>query len=161
MPVPLHDFALLAKQVEGGVELLAIQGVGILDPYLGFVGHQIERRVRHVDGTVVGLDASLVGLAVGKRLLGEHDVPALRRGLEDIGVVHQDIRSPLVRHAVVFAVDGMPGRVLQPGIDVLPTGDEFGVDLLHPFPGDQPVAGIAGGGDQVESTFVHQRNHLV
>ena len=79
VPVALDQRVLLAQEVERRLVLVLVQLVGVLDAELGLLGHQIERGVGDVDGAVIGLDAALVGLAVGQRLLLEDDVPALRR----------------------------------------------------------------------------------
>jgi hypothetical protein len=46
-------------------------------------------------------------------------------------------------------------------VDRIPAGDQIQVDLLHPPAGDQPVAGVPRGGDQVEAALIHQGDHLV
>src|SRR5690606_41756317 len=65
-----------------------------------FGGLQVEGGVGDVDGAVVGLYATLVRLAVGQLLGFEHRAPAVRRLGEGLGVVHQQVRAPLVRGAV-------------------------------------------------------------
>ena len=60
----------------------------------------------------------LLLLPSGSVCLLEHHVPAGRRlVLEDVGVVHQHVPAPLVRHAVVGVVLVVPGRLLQPRVD--------------------------------------------
>ena len=107
-------------------------------PELRLVRHQVQRGVGDVDRAVEGLHPALVRLAVGQRHLLEHHPPARRRLLEDLGVVHQHVRAPLVGHAVVLAVDRVPGRVLEPRVDRAPARDQVDVDRLHPLAGDQP-----------------------
>jgi len=93
--------------------LLVGQFVRVLDAEFGLVVHQVERSVGDVDRAVEGLHPALVRLAVGQGRLLEHHVPAGRWLREDLGVVHQHVRVLLIGHAIVLAVDGMPGRVLQ------------------------------------------------
>ena len=79
VPVAAHDLALLAQQGDRGLELLAVEGVGVLDPQLGLVVLQVEGGVGDVDGAVEGLDPALVGLAVGE-LLSSNTTPQLVGG---------------------------------------------------------------------------------
>ncbi len=130
-------------------------------PSSGFVLHQEDRRIGDVDRAVIGLHAPLVALAVGKRLLLEHDRPALRRLLEHIRVVGEHVRSPLEGNAVMHAIDGVPGRILEPIVDRLPARDQVDIDGLDLLAGDQAERRIARGGDQIEPALVHQRHHLV
>ena len=59
------------------------------------------------------------------------------------------------------AVDGVPGRVLEPIVDGLPTRNQVDIDRLHLLAGDQSQRRIARGGDEIEPALVHQRHHLV
>ena len=162
VPVLADQLALLAQQLERRLVLRLVQLVRILDAQGRVLLHQVQRRVGDVDRPVEGLHAALVALAVGQRLLLEHHVPAGRLLVaEDLGVVHQHIPAPLVRHAVVGVVLVVPRRLLQPGIDVLVARDQVDVDRLHLLAADQPRRGVARGGDQVEAALVHQRHHLV
>ena len=161
VPVAPDELALLAQQVERRGVLLLAELVGVRDAELGLVRHQVLGGVGDVDRPVIGLHPALVRLAVGQRLLLEHHRPGRRRLLEHLGRVHQHVRAPLVGRAVVHAVDGEPGRVLQPVVDLRPGRDEVGVDRLHPLAGHEPERGVAGGGDEVEAALVHQRHHLV
>jgi len=61
----------------------------------------------------------------------------------------------------MLAVDGVPRRVLEPRVDILPVRNEIGVDLLDGLAGDQAEARVARGGDQIEAAAVHQCHHLV
>ena len=62
----------------------------------------------------------------------------------------------------MLAVDGVPGGILESGVDRVPTLDEVDVDLLDGAAGDQAVAGVARGGHEVVLVGPgHQRNHLV
>jgi hypothetical protein len=132
-----------------------------VDTELGLVRLEEERRVGDVDCAVERLHAALVRLAVGQRHFGKHHIPARGRLGEHIGVVHQDVRAPLVGHAVVLAPDRVPRRVVQPGVDLAPARHQVDVHLLHPAAGDQPQAGVARGSHEIESTLIHQRDHLV
>src|SRR5690606_37151572 len=62
VPVAANERALLAQQVQRGVVLIAVEGVGIGDAKLGVVVHQVQGRVGDVDGAVICLDAT--GIAV-------------------------------------------------------------------------------------------------
>ncbi len=161
MPVAADQRALLAQQVERRLVLVLVELVGVLDAEFRLVEHQVVGGIGDVDRAVIGLDAALVGLAVGQVHFLEDDIPALGRFLEDGGVVHQDVRTPLVRDAVVDLVDREPGGVLQPVVDRLPALDEIGVDRLHALAGDEAQRGITRSRDEVEAAFVHQRDHLV
>jgi hypothetical protein len=120
-----------------------------------------QRAAGDIDRAVIGLDAALVGLAVGERHFLEDDLPAGRRFLEGFGVVHQHVRAPDIGRAVVDAVLGVPGRVLQALVDGLPGRDEVGVDRLDALAGDEAERRVARGGDEVEAAFVHQGDHFV
>jgi hypothetical protein len=158
----VDDLALLAQQVERRLVLGGVELVGVLDAELGLVAHQVERGVGDVDRPVERLDSALVRLAVRELLLLEHDAPGLRRlALEGLLVVHQHVATPLVGHAVVLAVDRMPGHVLEPGVHRPPRGDQRGVHLLHRLARDQAQRGVARGGDEVEAALVHEGHHLV
>jgi hypothetical protein len=61
----------------------------------------------------------------------------------------------------VLAPDGVPGRILEPLVDRRPARDLGGVDLLDALAGHEAEAGVARGGDEVETALVHQRDHLV
>jgi hypothetical protein len=65
VPVAADDPALLSQEVDRRLELLIVELVRILDPELGPVVLQVERRVSDVDRPVVGLDAAGVRGAVG------------------------------------------------------------------------------------------------
>ena len=67
VPVAADQRALLAQQVERRLVLVLVELVGILDAELRLVRHQIVGGVGDVDRAVIGLDAALVGLAVGQR----------------------------------------------------------------------------------------------
>ena len=82
----------------------------------------------------------LFGLAVGQRRSSNTTFQEVGRLLEHLGVVHQHVRAPLVGHAVMLAVDRVPGRALQPLVDRAPGRDQGGVDLLHLLAGDQAQA---------------------
>ncbi|MNZ96370.1 hypothetical protein D3C78_1155610 [compost metagenome] len=161
VPVAVDQFLLVAQQLDRRGVLLFVQLVGVGDAQRRLGGLQVERRIGDIDRPVIGLYAALVALAVGQVLLGEHHVPAFRCLGEDLGVVHQHVRPPLVGRAVVDAVDGMPRAVLQALVDVLPVRDQVGIDRLHALAVDQPQRGVAGGGDQVVAALGHQADHLV
>ncbi|MCY1371392.1 hypothetical protein D9M69_585320 [compost metagenome] len=61
----------------------------------------------------------------------------------------------------MFTVHGVPGGVLQAGIDALVAGHQAHVHFLHQLGGDQASAGVAGGGHDVVATRFHQRHHFV
>ena len=161
VPVASHQLALLAQQIEGGLVLLLVQFVGILDAERGLVAHQIEGGIGDVDGAVECLHPPLVGLAVRQGLLLEHHAPGVGRLGEHLGVVHQDVAAPLVGHAIVLAVHRVPGGILQAGVYLAVARDERQVECLHLAAGDEAQAGVAGGGHQIEAPLVHQRHHLV
>ncbi|MPL93019.1 hypothetical protein SDC9_39143 [bioreactor metagenome] len=161
VPVARDQLTLALQEFKRRGILVLVQLVGVLDAEFGLVRLQIHRRIGNVDRAVIGLHPALVRLAVGQRLLVEHDIPAVGRGLEHLGVVHQHVRPPHEGHAVMGAVDGVPGRILQPVVDALPVGDQIDVDRLHLAARDQPQRGIARGGDQIEAPLVHQRHHFI
>ena len=161
VPVAVDQVVLLAQQVEHGGVLLLVELVGVGDAQGGLGGLEVEGGVGDVDRAVIGLHAALVGLAVGQVLRFEHHGPAVRRLGEGLGVVHQQVGAPLVGGAVGLAGDGVPGRVLQARVDVLPVGDQVGVDGLHALAVDQAQRGVAGGGDQVVAALGHEADHLV
>ena len=161
VPVAADQLALPTQQVEGRLVLVLVQLVGVLDAEVRLVRHQIVGGVGDVDRSVIGLHAALVRLAVRQGLLLEDDIPALRRFLEDVGVVHQHVRAPLVGHAVVDAVHRVPGRVLQSLVHGLEARNQVEIDRLHPLAGHQPERGVARGGHEIEAALVHQRHHLV
>ena len=161
MPVAAHDGPLHAQQVERGLVLIFVQLVGRGDAKLGLVEHQVLRRIRDMDRAVIGLYATCIGLAIGQVHGFEYDVPRGWRLFENIGVIHQNVGAPHIRHAVMHAVHGMPARLLQTRIDGGPRGDQRGIDRLHAAAGDQAQRGVARSGDKVKPALVHQRNHLV
>src|SRR5262249_46664342 len=112
--------------------------VRILDSELRVLLAEIEGCVGDVDRAVMGLYPSLVALAVRQRLLLEHYRPALRRLFEDLGIVGEHVRSPLVGNAIVDAIDSVPWRILQPFVDGLPARDQVDIDWLHLLAGNQP-----------------------
>ena len=120
---------------------------------------QIERGVRDEDRAVVGSDLALIRGAGFPGVL-----PAGGRRLHDLGVVHQDIRTVHVGHAVVMAVDGVVPRRLERLDHVFEIRDQVDVDLGHVAVGDQPVGCVTAGGNAVPlgaSPLPHQRHHLV
>ncbi|MCY1430183.1 hypothetical protein D9M71_461240 [compost metagenome] len=112
VPVAVDQLMLLAQQLDHRGVLLFVELIGIGDAQFRFGRLQVQRGVGDVDRAVVGLHAALVRLAVGQVLRVEDHGPAVRRLGEDLGAVHQHVRAPLVRGAVVLAVDGVPGGVL-------------------------------------------------
>ena len=157
----MHQALLLAQQVEHRLVLLFVKRVRVLDAEFRALAHQVQRGIGHGDRHVECLHAALVGLSVGQRLFLEHHAPAGGRVLEHLGAVQQQVRRPLERHAVVPALDGVPGSVLQPRIDAGIGRHARGVDRLHLAGGNQAQRGIAGCGHQVESALVHQGHHLL
>ena len=79
---------LLAKEIQRSLVLVLVQFVRVFDAKLRFLGHEVERGVRDVDCAVIGLNAPLVRLSVGQFMLFKDNVPALRRSLERVGIVH-------------------------------------------------------------------------
>eukprot|EP01136_Pigoraptor_vietnamica_P024785 Opistho-1_new@78113 len=120
VPVTAGQRALHAQQVERRLVLVLVQFVRRFDAQFRLVEHQVLRGIGDVDRSVIGLHAALVRLAVGQVHLFEHDVPAGRRLLEHLGVVHQHVGAPHIGHAVMLAVDGVPARILQAGVDGRP-----------------------------------------
>ena len=161
VPVARHDLALGPEQLQRRLVLVFVELVGILDAELRLLVHEVERRVGDVDRAVERLDSALVGLAVRQVLFLEHDRPALRRFLEDVGVVGEHVGTPLVGNAVVRAVDRVPRSILQTLVDVLPGRNEVDVDRLYALAGDEPERCIARRGDEIEAAFVHQGDHFV
>ena len=161
MPVAADQRALRPKQIYHRRVLPRVQLIRILDPELRLVFHQIKGGVGDVDRTVIGLNPSLVALAVGKGLLLEHDRPALRRLFEDFGIVGKHVGSPLIGDAVVNAVDCVPRCILEPLVDAAPAWDQVGIDGLNLPARNQAQRRIARGRDKVESALSHQRDHRV
>jgi hypothetical protein len=58
-------------------------------------------------------------------------------------------------------IDRMPRRILQPLIDRLPAGNQIDVDGLQLAAGDQTIAGITRGRDEIKAAFIHQGHHFV
>ncbi|MNG92144.1 hypothetical protein D3C79_510650 [compost metagenome] len=161
MPVAPHQLALLAQQIEGGLVLLLVQFVRILDAERGLMAHQIEGCIGNVDGAIECLYPPLVGFAVRQGLLLEHHTPGVGRLGEHLGVVHQYVAAPLVGHAIVLAIYRVPGSILQAGVYLAVARDERQVECLHLAPRDEAQAGVAGGSHQIEAPLVHQGHHLV
>ncbi len=161
MPVAVDQRLLLAQQLQHGLVLRFAQLVWVLDAQLRLGRLQVQRRIGDIDRPIIGLHAALVRLAVGQVLRLEQHAPAGGRLLEHVGVVQQHVRPPLVWGAVDLLVDHVPATVLQPWVDVLPVGDQGGIDWLHPLARDEPQRGIARGGDQVVAALGHQADHLV
>ena len=130
---------------------------------------QVDRRVRDEDRVVVPgeLPGVRVGLTVQRRLEG--DVPARGRRLHQVRVVHQEVRTVHVGHAVDVAVHDVvgvvrPGPRLQRRDHVRELGEQRRVDRGDVAAGDQHVRGVPGGGHTVvhgSPTLAHQRDHLV
>ena len=152
---------MLAQQLQRSLVLILVQLIGILDPQLRLVRHQIESGIGDIDGAIKGLNAPLVGLAIGQSLGFEYHGPGVGGLGEDLGVVHQDVGAPLVGHAVVLAVYRVPGGILQTGIHLAPAGDARQIEGLHLATGDETQTGISRGGHQIEAPFIHQGDHLV
>ena len=162
VPVAADERALALQEFDGSGILLFIELVGVLDAEFRLAGLQEKRRIGDVDRAVIGLHATLVGLAVGKRHFLEDDLPAFRRLIaEGLRIVHQHIRPPLIGRAVMLAVDRVPRCILQALVDIRPVLDEAGVDRLHLLAGNETERGVARGGDEVEAALVHQRHHFV
>jgi hypothetical protein len=128
VPIALDQRVLRAQHIEHRVVLQLVQLVRIHDAEVGLLGLEVQRRVGEVDRAVVCLHAALVGLAVRQLLRLEDHRPRSGRLLEDRGAVQQDVRPPLVRHAIVLAVDEVPRRFLQPRIERRVAGNTRDVD---------------------------------
>ena len=162
MPVFADQFALNAQQVKRRLVLRVIQLIGVLDTQSRIFLHQIQRGIGNVDGAVEGLDASLVGFAIGKVLLFKDNAPGRRLLVaKHLGVVHQYVPAPLVWHPIMFVVLKVPRRLLKARIDILVARDQANIDRLHLLAAYQAGRGVAGGGHQVEAAFIHQRDHFI
>ena len=161
MPVAVDQWLLGAKQVEDGLVLSFGEFVRALDAQFRLGGFQVQRGIGDVDRAVIGLHAALVRLAVGQVLRVEHHVPAGGGGLEDVGVVHQHVRAPLIRGAISLLVDHVPRRVFQARVEAFPVRDQISVDRLHALADDQAQRRIARRGHQVVSALGHQADHLI
>ncbi len=99
----------------------------------------------------------------------ERHVPAGGRRRHDVGVVHQEVRTVHVRHAVHVAVDDVVGVVrarfrLQRPDHVGERREERRIDRAHVATGDQPVRCITRRRHAVvhgPAALTHQRDHLV
>ena len=161
MPITTNQGTLHPQQVERGFVLVLVQFIGRGDAKFGFVSHQIQGRIGDVDRAIVGLHAPFVRDAVRQVHFLEDDVPAGRRFGKSCRVIHQHVRTPLIGHAVMLAIDRKPRRVLQADIDIGPTWDQGGVHFLHAFARDQSQRRVARSCDQIETAFVHQGDHFV
>ena len=112
MPVAAHQGPLDPQEVERCLVLIFIEFIGILDAKFRLVEHQVVCSVGNVDWPVIGLNPTLVGLAIRQIHFFKNDVPAFRRFFEDIGIVHQNIGAPNIRRAVVLPVNRVPRSVL-------------------------------------------------
>ena len=123
------------------------------------MGLEIEGGVGDEDRAVVSRDFTFV-----RRTRFPGVLPARRRRIDDLGVVHQDVGAIHVRDAVVLAVDRVVLRRLQRRNDVLEVRNKADVHLGHVPMCDQPVGRIAAGRDAVPlsaATLTHQRHDLV
>ena len=161
VPVAVNQRLLGAQQIEHRLVLRFGQFIGVLDAQFRLGAFEVQRRVGDVDRAVIGLHAALVRFAVRQVLRIEHHAPAVGCGLEYVGVVHQHVRTPLIRGAVGLLVDHVPRRIFQARVDVLPVRDQRGVDRLNTLADDQAQRGVAGRGDQVVTALGHQADHLV
>lgn len=161
MPVAVDNLALLAQKIERCGVLVLVKFIRVLDPQVRLVMHEEESRIGDVDGAVIGLHPPLVRLPVGQRHFAEHHFPALRRLGKNVGVVHQYIRAPHVRRAVVLAVDGVPRGLHEPVVDGMPARNEIDVDLLNALSGDQAERRITRSGNDIEAALVHEGDHFI
>ena len=179
VPVTLDQGMLAAQHLEHRRILRFVELVRILDAELRLLGLQVQRGIGDVDSAVVGLHATLVRLAVGKFLRLEHHRPGRRRLLEGLGVVQQHVRAPLVRHAIVLAVDVVPGGLLQPLIDAGVAWNSLDGHRLHGAAANQAQRCVTRSRDQVvrciagrrpggvarrarlRTTARHERDHFV
>ena len=122
---------LLAQQIEHGGVLGFVELIGIFNTQLRLLSLQVQRRVGDVDWAVIGLHATFVGFAVGQILRFKHHAPAGGCGWEGAGVVHQYVRAPLIRRAVGLLVNRVPRRILEARVEILPVGNQRGVNRLH------------------------------
>ncbi len=99
-PVLADHGRLPLQQLGRRVQLLLRQLVRVGDPEVRVVRHQVHRRVGDVDRGVVRGDLARVRVRRAVQLRLERDVPAGGRRRHDVGVVHQEVRTVHVRHAV-------------------------------------------------------------
>ena len=162
VPVAAHQLALTAQQIQRSGILILIQLIGRGNPKIGPMRHQIKRSISNMDRPVIGLHAALVAFAVRQGLLFKHHRPGCWRHVaKHLGVVHQDVRPPHVRRAIMRAVDKMPGGLFQTVIDGVPAWDKAGVDRLHALARNHAQTCVTRRSHQVKTALVHQRDHLV
>ena len=156
VPVLADDRVLILQQSDGGVELLLVQRVGIIDAEIGLRRLEVQRRVGDVDRRVVRGDLALV-----RRSLVEHDAPRVGRRGDDVVAPHQVVGAPSVRNAVVLPVTGVVVLILEERREVGVVLDQGGVDRRDEPGIDEANAGVARGRHAVVSTGAHQLEHLV
>ena len=161
VPVTVDQRLLRAQYFQYRLILRFGKLIRIRNPQLRLGGFHKQRRVGNVNRSVIGLHAAFVAFSIRQVLFNEHHVPAIRRRRENLRVVHQQVRSPLIRRAVDFARHVEPVAFDHPGIDGFPVRDERRVDWLHAFTHDQAQRGIARGRHQIVTAFRHQADHLI
>jgi hypothetical protein len=155
-PVLAHVLALLLEQVDGRLELLVVELVGVRDLQVGTRRLEVDGGVRDVDRAVVRGDAALIARGVV-----EHGAPRVEVALDLVGAPHEQVRPVAVRDAVHPAAHRVPGLVLEARVDVGVVWHEVGVDRCDVTPRDQPQGRVAGGRHRVVLARAHQGHHLV
>ena len=151
----------MGQEIDGCGILILVQLVRILDAEFRLFVHQVERRIGDIDGAEIGLNPPFVGLAVRQGLFLEHHGPALRRLLEYIGIVGEHVWAPLIRGAIVDTINSVPGRLLQPVVDIFPVGNQVDINRLHFLAGHQAKRGIARSGNEIEAALIHKGDHFI
>src|SRR4029077_12808368 len=106
------------------------------------------------------VDADLA-LVLSRDLGVEQHVPGVGRGVDVVGVPHQQVRPATVRHPVIDPVEGFVGLVLEVAENRLVVGDEVDVDRVDVAGRDEAGGGVGGGRDTVVFTGAHQLHHFV
>ena len=154
---PFADVRLQGLQeVDGGVELLLVQLVRVVDPEVGLRCLEVDGGVRDEDRIVVDGDLPLVRVV----RVPDHG-PAVGRRLDDVGPPREDVPAATVRYAVRLPVLRVVVLVLEPFGDVSEVGDEVRVDRRDVTPLHEPDAGVAGCRDAVVLAGRDVVDHLV
>ena len=161
MPVAVNQRLLVTQHFQHRFVLGFGQLIGVIDPELWLGGFDKQRGVGDIDRAIIGLHSPLIGFAIRKILLHEDHAPAVRRRREYAGVVHQQVRSPLIRRAVDFAPDVKPCSLRNARVKSAPPGNQRCVNRLNAFTHDQTQRSIARGGHQIVAPLSHQADHFV
>lgn len=117
---------------------------------------QVQSGVGDLDGVIGDGDAAGVRLGVDHR-------PRRRGTGEGFGRVEEVVGPELQRNPVVHSIDGVEGRALQEGTELLPGGHQFDVDRLDGTAVDEAQVGVPGGRHEVvlaSPAIGHERDHL-